>query len=383
MKKYGYIFILLFFVFQSCSKKDETSIELNNTPTEFNLSIQSITPNSASLSWSESTTEDGSLVTYSIFLNNDQFAENLTEREYLLEELEEATNYVVKVIASNEFQSTEESTEFITTVRPRLYLSKTTDLNDNSNLYEYDENRNLIRFQWQDPAHYFYNYQFQNNLIIRGEQGGNATFGYVDYEYVDGKLIEIEHTHGYEDEFIDKFVFSADHSFYSRSYTDNCFSCWPFNSHTWNYLNYATYDGQGNLIKLETSPELNPNDIETFIFEYTDGNLTKIIDFNNVTWEFSYDDKKNLRTFKYPFEGDSFYFQMGTGSGNFLIDDWDIVSRLRMMPIIRSFNNENNVIQVKKDGIVSREITYEYNESDYPINITLDGNLILLLEYLE
>jgi hypothetical protein len=54
-----------------------------------------------------------------------------------------------------------------------------------------------------------------------------------------------------------------------------------------------------------------------------------------------------------------------------------------MMPIIRSFNNENNVIQVKKDGIVSREITYEYNESDYPINITLDGNLILLLEYLE
>ena len=98
-------------------------------------------------------------------------------------------------------------------------------------------------------------------------------------------------------------------------------------------------------------------------------------------WELSYDSNPSFKTFKNNLVGTRFYF--GVGNNYYL--DYDFVSqKLRNIPFFYNYQEQNNVTQVKKNGILFAEITYEYNELDYPNKATFNNDPInYSFEYLQ
>ncbi len=125
--------------------------------------------------------------------------------------------------------------------------------------------------------------------------------------------------------------------------------------------------------------------ISDFSFEYTNGNITKIVDGGGDIWEFMYDDKNSFHTF---YSGstigaDDFY------GPNFDSDfmglthlDFTLINRIRKIPYLAAHINQNNPVMYMLNGTVYRTFDYLYNESDYPTTLITSDEEITL-EYTE
>ncbi len=113
------LFILLSVIISllSCQSDDET--KPNSAPQDFTVSVSDINSSGAKLSWTAAKDADGDKVSYSIKLNNENIAENLSELNYQLTELKHTTNYAVKIIAKDaKGAETISSANFSTTELP-------------------------------------------------------------------------------------------------------------------------------------------------------------------------------------------------------------------------------------------------------------------------
>ncbi len=119
------ISLLLIFVIISCSKdeehnptdKEEEIVE-NLSPTSFNITINKVTHDSVILEWEKSEDPEGQEIIYSIYINNVLHSKNnITLIE--LENLQETTEYIVKIIASDPEEN--ERVEEISFTTPKYY----------------------------------------------------------------------------------------------------------------------------------------------------------------------------------------------------------------------------------------------------------------------
>lgn len=100
-------YLVLIFTITSCSKDEEQNPSENEeekvenlSPTSFNITIKKVTHNSAMLEWEKAEDPEGQEVIYSIYINNTLHTKsNITVLE--LENLQETTDYIVKIIASD------------------------------------------------------------------------------------------------------------------------------------------------------------------------------------------------------------------------------------------------------------------------------------------
>tara|TARA_R110002051_G_scaffold171982_3_gene242433 strand:- start:22927 stop:24159 length:1233 start_codon:yes stop_codon:yes gene_type:complete len=102
-----YVFLILLITGCSSDSTDDSIPEIDNIPVEITLSsfeidFQDISQTGAKIMWTKVTASNNSSVNYSLFLNNEIVAENLTELEYSLVDLESNTPYEVKIEASAE-----------------------------------------------------------------------------------------------------------------------------------------------------------------------------------------------------------------------------------------------------------------------------------------
>ena len=102
-----YVFLILVVTGCSSDSTDDSMSEVDNTPDEITLSsfeieFQEISQTSAKIMWTKVTASNNSAVNYSLFLDDELIAENLSEIEYTLVDLEMNTTYEVKIEASAE-----------------------------------------------------------------------------------------------------------------------------------------------------------------------------------------------------------------------------------------------------------------------------------------
>lgn len=91
------LLILTLIIFISCDSDNDTNIP----PTNFEVSLSSITKNTANLSWTESTDPENGIIKYDIYLNEMSIAENIVIQNYSFENLKINTVYNGKIIAKD------------------------------------------------------------------------------------------------------------------------------------------------------------------------------------------------------------------------------------------------------------------------------------------
>lgn len=353
-------------------------IEEGSIPGDFEVSIEQLVPTSALLKWTKAASDDGLPVLYSVYLDDILFAENLDLFEFALENLIPETDYKAKVVAKNYFGVNEKTVQFTTPFPSGIYLHKLAYSPFNSQLFEYDENYNLIKHitnveepNWSTS----YDYQYVNNLVVREDRSGYGyEKGICDYTYDSNGLIKIKHRYGDDIRRTDIYEFNSDPTLYTREYTVENGN--NGDTYTINFSNNATYV-QGNLTRLETKNETT-NEIRINLFEYENGNLIKITDADNNVWEIDYDDKISFKTFNSHFVGAQFSF--GIYRYNYLENN--LVDELKRIPFFYDFNNLNNVTEVRKNGALFMNIMYQYNVYDYPAQATFNDGGIYTFEYL-
>ncbi|WP_219011514.1 fibronectin type III domain-containing protein [Aquimarina litoralis] len=93
---------LIAMLISGCSDDDKDIVQsLNQNPENFTVQAIEITNNSSLLTWDAVTDPDGDTVTYTVFLEENQVASQLTAIQFLLEDLSEHTTYSGKVVASD------------------------------------------------------------------------------------------------------------------------------------------------------------------------------------------------------------------------------------------------------------------------------------------
>ncbi|NMH89144.1 fibronectin type III domain-containing protein [Flavivirga algicola] len=99
-----------------CGNDDNGDLQIQNqNPKDFSVEATEITNNSTLLKWSPATDPEGDVVTYTIFLEQNEVQSQLQTTEFLLENLVEETNYSGKVVASDGKNGASESTFSFTT----------------------------------------------------------------------------------------------------------------------------------------------------------------------------------------------------------------------------------------------------------------------------
>ena len=104
MKKYCLVLITLVLIL-SCSKEEPISEneieEINLAPNDFNVSVSNLSHSSVTINWSEATDPEGEVIAYTIYLDGELVAENISGFEYQLMDLTELTNYSGKIVAKD------------------------------------------------------------------------------------------------------------------------------------------------------------------------------------------------------------------------------------------------------------------------------------------
>ena len=104
MKKRFFI-LFIFFLIISCSKNEKEKIiledeeEVNLAPNDFDITIQNLSDQSATIRWNEAIDPENDSVTYTVYLDNKVVANNISELEYQFVNLSELTNYSGKIVA--------------------------------------------------------------------------------------------------------------------------------------------------------------------------------------------------------------------------------------------------------------------------------------------
>ena len=153
---------LTLFLFISCNKED-----VLGAPSTFQVTIE---PDfrSANLDWTVSRGENNENLVYSIFLNNEELESNISQTNYVIENLEMATSYTLRVVAQNEGGETAVDASF-ETLNPDNY----TFLLES---YQNGESNPVIRYSY-----------YTNGLISAGrdpsEYGECVTYQYDESKY--------------------------------------------------------------------------------------------------------------------------------------------------------------------------------------------------------
>ncbi|PIV51723.1 MAG: hypothetical protein COS19_00325 [Flavobacteriaceae bacterium CG02_land_8_20_14_3_00_34_13] len=368
------ILILILIFIYGCSNEGPTSTIENSPPGVFDVYIDYITQNSATIFWTEASANNPSEIFYTIYLNDLLIAENLDVFTFELENLNPGKFYNVKVIAINEFGENESLSSFSTLELQDLLISEYKFSNSSINV-DYDENNKII--QKGSPFNYT-NYSYDQNKKITTEFGGpqGPVFSSTQYTYQNTNLSTILLREGNEEFWEIEFSFSSDQTSYTKtvSYVLN-----GMITQLGQYEISGNFNNEGQLISLE-SLNLNTLEVEVFNFEYLNGNLIKIIDPNSDVWEILYDNKKTFHTYRSGCS-DSYWRALFDVAGLIFLDE-DLASALRHIPFLFDSNNSNNPIEYKKNGTTYRSFNYDYNDSNYPIKIITENNEILL-SYIE
>ncbi len=368
---------ILLTIYSGCNKDDAPSTPdpVNNVPGNFEITISEITFSSAIVNWTVPATDEPTSITYSVYLNESLVVENLTETSYNLEDLNYATNYIMKVEAKNEY-GIAPSLKTFTTLEPiRLRLKKY-----NENILNYNES-NLLVYRG-DPSQYGYiniDYTYnQNNKILNEEsyyEDAVGKRGRVDYIYTNDILSGLSINERVEDVRNDlQFQFESE-----TAYTYIITSRVDYDEYINYYQVQLELDNDNNITKY-TRTNTETMHVDVVHFEYSNGNLTKIKNGMNIL-EISYDTANNWHTYRSGFLPEIYdhnsYDMAGLICYPYFLGYW-----LKFMPEFYDFINTNNPLEYKYNGEVWTTFHYEYNEINYPKKITIpERNFIIDLEY--
>ncbi|NDV14582.1 hypothetical protein GO009_00970 [Muricauda sp. TY007] len=139
------------------------------SPTGFEINVNEITSNSAQLTWTSSTIEGDSEISYEVYLNDDLLQENFNGTSLLLEELESFKEHAVEVVAvgSNGKKKSAQSSFKTLGVPPTSFpLSVGNSINGLEDLDPYG-----LQVTWTPPTveggyDYDYNIYLDNVLVL-------------------------------------------------------------------------------------------------------------------------------------------------------------------------------------------------------------------------
>lgn len=339
----------------SCSKDNSQDNEGQNIPDNFEISVNpSFTE--ATIMWTQESGSNNENLKFAIFLNNNLIIENFSGINYILEDLEIATEYSLRVVAMNDFGETQSETSF-GTLNPEdfTFALKTFQSNENNNLvnYDYNEQGQLISAtdNNENGGEYTYEYDNSGNLLIES----------VDYYFYNN----LSATFTYENNFIVDFVYESDSgdfvqfNFLSPNYYSVELYISSINT---SYYYDVILERNGSNITSYLRKDSNTNEVlENLNYTYENGNITRIDDIlNGISVNIIYDNKKyygaSKTYFNKPapgidFSGQALYYN------NYYI------------PEFVNYTNKNNPLFIYYNGELVEQFTYEYNEFDYPSKI--------------
>ncbi len=106
--RFFYVF-LVFFLCLSC-EEDNAENDTNGKPSQFEVVFDNIGSTEATISWSESFDPENETITYSVFLEGEELANNLSTRVFTLSNLSQGIEYSGKVVATDPAGNLREAT---------------------------------------------------------------------------------------------------------------------------------------------------------------------------------------------------------------------------------------------------------------------------------
>jgi Fibronectin type III domain len=361
---------------------DDNDPQENMPLGDFTVTVDSITAISAQINWSIPENGENTDVSYSIYLNETLQQENLSVNTFLIENLISETDYSVRIEAHNEFETVSDLANFTTLEIPDFYITKIASANNTSifSTITYREDKQIEGVLNSSPGinlDYSYTYNEQGMLTLYA--GGDTDFGVnrASYIYSGNTIDEINAYYGFADARTDEvFNYNPDLTSYTYKRTfDN-----PGGVHIQEESdNFIERDVQNRLIQ-HTKINTTANTETTYFFEYENENLTKISDGEGNIWEIVYDDYTSFITFYSGYRGGR-AFSGGVAAGFSYTYDNNLHDDLRNMPDFWNYRNKNNPVEIRKNGAVLGTFQYEYNELEYPIEMTYDNGYTLEFEY--
>lgn len=193
-------------VYNSCSDTNEND-DSDGPPSEFEATVNTTSYNLTNITWSESFDPEGETIKYAIFLQDEEYASNLTIREYNFSDLLISTFYQGYVIASDpnnnqeiaEFSFTtsenlppsdfEVSSVNATNISLNINWTDATDPEGENVTYDLYIDNQLIVSNHTVPFYEFTNLSAANVYSIKIEakdESGNITSIIFDEETLDG-----------------------------------------------------------------------------------------------------------------------------------------------------------------------------------------------------
>lgn len=387
------VVIIISIVFFSCSNDDKTSTQTNLPPGDFTVSVEDIATFSAKAIWTDSENNSDSELTYSVYLNDALVVETITGNEFLFSDLESETNYTVKVEAVNDYGNNSESFTFETLIIPQLYANRFYYSNDPcfGDVVFYLPNKKTDSInKWGNlcPPPYFDNIKSkfsydESDRLVKVLSSGGIDWGTstANYYYTGNQVSKIERTSGWAD------ALTLDTITYNISFKEYTYI--TYLSDYEKYLhsksdNFIVKDGENRLVEHRREFTFGGSADKTYNFSYSNGNLTEISDSSGNIWQVEYDNANSLNTFTNNFgQGAILNHVLVPVAGLYGLNDTELYQDLRTFPDLFQHSNINNPIRYKKNGVIIREIAYEYNQYNYPILIQIEGLNNLVIEYIE
>jgi len=336
----------------SCSDDDKPS---NKPPGTFSVNPE-VNANSVTLSWNEAVDPEKGVINYTIELENNTVATELTETSYLISDLRYEKEYSGKVIAKDRKGA---ATEIPFTFTTDFLFLKSYEDNSDEFFLSYNDEGQLINIETSSSDH---------NQLVRNGEGNLIGLGVVTYSYSSGGLVSSLNDGKGEGELVydskDRIVrMTSDYNFTPTS-RDRV-----TRKHTYNDLNQLiqvdeeTYDfSSGNSIFSRIKLQYDSK-----------GNVVQVKDqysFDDVTYSegttvtYTYDDKKNpwytilmeQTNFNPLFVESQNLLHATVSLGN------SVVYRTALM-------SKNNVLSERRQsGSAYSQLDYDYtyNEDGYP-----------------
>ena len=344
-----------------------TTDPVNNIPGDFEITVADITSYTARVTWTVPHTDEPTTIEYSIFLNESLLAENLADTVFSLTELDKNTPYNVKVKAKNEFGENDETKDFTTLPQRQILLKEYGYPNGRPLVIEYNEDGQIARKYIYSDFDTRYTY---TDGKISTEKYYHPTSGLIDALYTYDATQRL--THLIIKEAGSRFNYTCTYDFQSNTnYTYSLRRPIDYKVFIDNYSVNIILNDEGNIVQYE---ELNLDTLEllTTTFEYTNGNLTKMIKNNGDILEISYDDKMSFHTYESGYPSLVTLISMEDGAGQ--IYNRDLLIETYNIPQFYRYLNKNNPLEYKLNGEVKTTFEYEYNEDDYPSSLKVNFN---------